>query len=42
MYLDTFGDRFVLPSVVYVPAILLALSGLRRPGPVLRPIKGNT
>jgi hypothetical protein len=42
MYLDTFGDRFVLPSVVYVPAILLALSGLRRLGPALRPIEGNT
>ena len=41
MYLDTFGDRFVLPSVVYVPAILLALSGLRRLGPAPRPIEGN-
>ena len=42
MYLDTFGDRFVLPSVVYVPATLLALSGLSRTGPTLRPIEGNT
>jgi alpha-1,6-mannosyltransferase len=41
MYLDTFGDRFVLPSVVYVPAILLALFGLRRPGQTLRPIGGT-
>jgi hypothetical protein len=30
LYLDTFGDRFVWPSVVYVPAIGLALAGLRR------------
>ena len=42
MYLDTFGDRFLLPSVVYVPAILLALSSLRRPRSTLAPIKGNT
>jgi hypothetical protein len=33
MYLDTFGDRFVLPSVVYGPAIVLALAALRRPAP---------
>jgi alpha-1,6-mannosyltransferase len=31
MYLDTFGDRFVWPSVVFVPAIILALAGLFRP-----------
>jgi alpha-1,6-mannosyltransferase len=29
MYLDTFGDRFVWPSVVYVPAILLAVRSSR-------------
>jgi hypothetical protein len=34
MYLDTFGDRLVWPSVVFVPAILLALLsvGLNRAG----------
>jgi hypothetical protein len=30
LYLDTFGDRFVWPSVVYLPAIGLALAGSRR------------
>jgi alpha-1,6-mannosyltransferase len=30
-YLDTFGDRFFWPSVVYVPAILLAAGSLLRP-----------
>ena len=29
LYLDTFGDRFVWPSVVYVPAIGFALANLR-------------
>jgi hypothetical protein len=29
MYLDTFGDRFVWPSVVFVPAILLAVATSR-------------
>jgi alpha-1,6-mannosyltransferase len=29
LYLDTFGDRFVWPSVVYVPAIALAINSLR-------------
>jgi alpha-1,6-mannosyltransferase len=29
LYLDTFGDRFVWPSVVYVPAIALAIRSLR-------------
>jgi hypothetical protein len=37
MYLDTFGDRFWVPSAVYVPAAMLALAGLRRP--VLSPMK---
>jgi alpha-1,6-mannosyltransferase len=41
MYLDTFGDRFVWPSVVYVPAILLALSSLL-PSSTVAPIKGTT
>jgi len=41
LYLDTNGDRFVWPSVVYGPVILLALSGLRLPRAV-QPIKGNT
>ena len=31
LYLDTFGDRFVWPSVVFGPAICFALAGLRRP-----------
>ena len=29
LYLDTFGDRFLWPSVVYVPAIALAFVSLR-------------
>jgi hypothetical protein len=41
MYLDTFGDRFVWPSVVYVPAVLLAASRLRS-SPTAAPIKGIT
>jgi hypothetical protein len=41
MYLDTFGDRFVWPSVVYVPAVLLAASRLRS-SPTVAPIKGIT
>lgn len=31
MYLDTYGDRFAWPSVVYAPAILLALVPFIRP-----------
>jgi len=31
LYLDTYGDRFVWPSVVFLPALLLALIDLRRP-----------
>jgi alpha-1,6-mannosyltransferase len=42
MYLDTFGDRFAWPSIVYVPAALLAASGLLRPSPTAAPIKGTT
>jgi hypothetical protein len=38
MYLDTFGDRFVWPSVVFVPAILLAVLHLR-PAFAAAPIK---
>jgi alpha-1,6-mannosyltransferase len=41
MYLDTFGDRFVWPSVVYVPAILLAVYRFL-PSPAVAPIKGTT
>jgi alpha-1,6-mannosyltransferase len=40
MYLDTFGDRFDWPSVVYVPAILLAAGGLRLSHTAL--LKGTT
>ena len=29
LYLDTYGDRFVWPSVIYIPTILLALADLR-------------
>jgi hypothetical protein len=38
LYLDTFGDRFVWPSVVYVPAIALACARLR-PTLTVEPIK---
>jgi alpha-1,6-mannosyltransferase len=41
MYLDTFGDRFVWPSVVYGPAILLA-AGCLRTSHTAAPIKGTT
>ena len=41
MYLDTFGDRFVWPSVVYVPAVLLAANGLRL-FRTAAPVKGIT
>ncbi|WP_428534927.1 glycosyltransferase 87 family protein [Rhodopila sp.] len=41
LYLDTFGDRFVWPSVVFVPALGLALAGLR-PKHTAEPIKGTT
>ncbi len=40
LYLDTNGDRFVWPSVVFVPALLLALADLRHVR-VAQPIKGN-
>jgi alpha-1,6-mannosyltransferase len=40
MYLDTYGDRFGWPSLVYVPAILLALAGFVRP--TAAPIEGTT
>ena len=39
LYLDTFGDRFVWPSVVYVPAIALACVGLLRASPTAEPVK---
>ena len=39
LYLDTFGDRFVWPSVVFAPAILLAIASLR-PSSLAAPIKG--
>jgi hypothetical protein len=41
LYLDTFGDRFVWPSVVFVPAIGLALASLW-PSNTARPIKEVT
>jgi alpha-1,6-mannosyltransferase len=41
-YLDTFGDRFVWPSVVYVPALLLAASRLLPPLRTAVAIKGTT
>ena len=41
LYLDTFEDRFLWPSVVYGPAIGLALSSLRS-SPIAEPIKGMT
>jgi hypothetical protein len=40
LYLDTYGDRFVWPSVVFIPTLLLALAGLRH-ARVAQPIKGN-
>ena len=39
IYLDTYGDRFVWPSVIFAPAVLLALAGVFRP--VAAPIKGT-
>jgi hypothetical protein len=42
MYLDTFGDRFVWPSAVYVPALLLAACSLLRPSQTAVAIKGTT
>jgi alpha-1,6-mannosyltransferase len=41
LYLDTFGDRFVWPSVVFVPAIGLAIASLR-PSFTVASIKGTT
>jgi hypothetical protein len=41
LYLDTFGDRFIWPSVVFVPAMVLAVAGLR-PTPTTEAIKGLT
>jgi alpha-1,6-mannosyltransferase len=38
LYLDTFGDRFIWPSVVYVPAVALAFAGLR-PSSTVDPIE---
>jgi alpha-1,6-mannosyltransferase len=38
LYLDTYGDRFVWPSVVFAPAVVLALAELLRPA--AEPIKG--
>jgi len=39
IYLDTYGDRFVWPSVIFAPAVLLALAGLFRPAAA--PSKGT-
>lgn len=43
LYLDTFGDRFIWPSVVFGPAVLLAVADLCGPrlAPGAKPIKGN-
>lgn len=41
LYLETHGDRFGWPSVIYVPALLLAVAGLH-PARAFQPIKGNT
>jgi alpha-1,6-mannosyltransferase len=38
LYLDTFGDRFIWPSVVFVPALILALV---RPACAGAPLKRN-
>jgi hypothetical protein len=38
-YLDTYGDRFVWPSVIFAPAVLLALAGVFRPA--AEPIRGT-
>lgn len=43
MYLDTYGGRFVWPSVLYVPAIVLALAAYLRPTTTtIAPIEGTT
>ena len=42
LYLDTFGDRFVWPSVVFAPAIALACIRLRPASSTVVPIKGTT
>ena len=39
LYLDTFGDRFVWPSVVFAPAIALACIASLRPSSTAEPIK---
>jgi alpha-1,6-mannosyltransferase len=39
LYLDTFGDRFIWPSVVFVPALGLACASLRT-SRTAEPIKG--
>jgi alpha-1,6-mannosyltransferase len=41
LYLDTFGDRFVWPSIVFVPAIGLALASLL-PSTSATAVKGTT
>jgi hypothetical protein len=40
IYLDTYGDRFMWPSVIFAPAILLALGRAFRP--VAEPVKETT
>jgi hypothetical protein len=44
LYLDTHGDRFLWPSVVFVPALLLAVADLFRPRLLhaALPIEGKT
>ncbi|MFL5286650.1 MAG: hypothetical protein ACJ8AW_38175, partial [Rhodopila sp.] len=42
LYLDTYGDRFVVPSVVYVPALALAIADCWRRPRMLQPLEGRT
>jgi alpha-1,6-mannosyltransferase len=35
LYIDPFNERFVWPGLIYLPAIALALRGLRRPYPAI-------
>ena len=40
LYLDPFGERFVWASLVYIPALALAVLDFRRPLPLLfQPVK---
>ena len=41
LYLDTNGDRFILPSVVYVPALALVLVDCWQRPRILQPVEGR-